>query len=137
MDDGGGGPHVDATAVPEASVEAATPVDAGPDGDDFDASDMEAMSTRAMGMIEHTAGLIDANKKSCVDLGQKLAAYYDENAAFIVAAKVAYGAMPHANRRKLQQRFRKRFDAAWTKLQPTIKKCKDEPNVKDVLDKVF
>jgi len=125
----------DASAPPTVAITDAAPVDAQDEPDA--APDIDAMSDRAMNMVEHVAALIDANKRDCRVLGEKLSEYYRENAAFVVQAKELYATMPEADRKKIQKRFRKRFDAAWRTLQPTIKKCKDDSNVKDVLDKVF
>jgi hypothetical protein len=138
-------PSVDASAAPSASVapSASTPVVVAVDAAAESAAprdagaDVQAMSERAMGMIEHVAKLITANKNDCAALGQRLEDYYEENDAFIVEAKRVYGTMPGADRKVIQKSFRQRFDTAWTTLQPTVKKCKDDPKVKDVLDKVF
>jgi hypothetical protein len=126
-------PVTSAPTVVDASAPAdATASDAGDGG-----RDQDAFAEQAMQKIEDVAVLIAANKKDCTVLGVRLKAYYDDNAAFVIEAKEAYGVMEKTARKALQQRLRKRFDSAWMKLQPTIKKCKDEPNVASVLDKVF
>jgi hypothetical protein len=101
------------------------------------AVDVDAMSEIGMKKIEEIAALIYANREHCDAVGERAAEYYRENVAFIDDAKDVYGKMPANDRRVIQKRHRARFDAAWKKLQPVVKKCKEDDNVKMVLDKIF
>jgi hypothetical protein len=114
-------------------------VDAGVEdaGDeDADASiDIDAMSARGMTMIEEIATIIHANEDNCDAMGAKVDAYYKDNQASIDDMHETYGKMARDARKVLQTRYRARFDTAWKKLQPGLKKCKDEPKIKALVVK--
>jgi len=138
--DGAGAP--DAGRSRDAAVEAApvtsAVVDASSEPEDASADaalDIDALSAQGIGMIEEIASLIQTDEKDCDKMGSDLDAYYTKNGGLIDSMKDIYMKMPKAERKPIQTRYRPRFDAAWKKLQPGLKKCKEQPQLKTLLRK--
>lgn len=140
--DGAGAPDAgaprDVAVVIEAAPVASAIVDASSEPEDAstDASvDVDALAAQGIGMIEEVSSLIHADEKDCEKMGNDLDAYYTKNGGLIDSMKDTYMKMSKAERKPLQTRYRPRFDAAWKKLQPGLKKCKEQPQLKKILSK--
>ena len=111
----------------DASLDAAPDVDA----------DIGAMSEDALGLLAEVATIAESNKSDCDALAQRLDAFYDRHVTFIKKATDTYKHASHPEQARLRTRYQARFNASWKKLQPPVKRCKDDPAVKELLDRVF
>ena len=121
-----------ADASPHDASEEPRPPFEEPDG----AVDVPAMSERGMQMIEEIAARIHENRGDCAKVADAIDQYYKDNEALVQRMKSIYEGMERDKRAVLQKRYRPRFDVAWKRLQPVLKKCKDNDRVKHALDEL-
>jgi hypothetical protein len=109
-----------------------------------DASDedsgIEAIETgadKAMELLGQLATLVEANKTDCNLLAKRLDAFYDVNGSFIEYARRTYYALKGPQQLELRKKHQAQFMKNWKRFQPTMKVCKDNPNLKAVLDRAL
>lgn len=126
----------------DAPIEAAT-TDAIPEagGLPADASDedagIEEGADKAMDLLGQLATLVEANKANCNLLAQRLDAFYDVNGPFIEHARRTYYALKEPEQLELRKKHQAQFMKNWRRFQPTMKVCKDNPNLKAVLNRAL
>jgi hypothetical protein len=122
---------VDAFVVTAADASAQTEPDAAEDA----SVDLDAVSEQGMRMIEEASGIIQANIGDCDKMGAALDAYYAKHRAAIDFTTDTYRTLSKEERKPIQTKYRPRFDLAWKALQPGLKKCKQQPQIKEIFKK--
>jgi ABC-type transporter Mla subunit MlaD len=106
--------------------------------DAADAPDAHADAfDNAIQMLEEAAALIHANEGNCEVMGKRLDEFRQRHNEFLTGFETLFETMPQAERKVVQARYRARFKAAWAKLRPGVGKCKQEPTVNLVLQKLW
>jgi hypothetical protein len=88
---------------------------------------------KLVGILEHVAVIVDLTKNDCDAMGNRLDAYYQQNAQSIQDAKAAADRLSDDQKQAIQARYRARVLAALAKIQPGVARCSSNPKVASLI----
>ncbi len=88
-------------------------------------------------LLEDVGNIVQANMASCDAMGDRLEEFKQKHPDAAADVDLIYEPKYATEFKRLQPEFRKRFKAAWAKVQPGINKCNQAPKVNKLIHDIW